>query len=100
MPESTDQLCAIESIWHSAPRREHAEALEHLGEEEAEPDALAAAAVADQVHAVVPVAAAHQRQAVDAEAQAMLEGATRMLVQVRRLGRMPGQVVVRLVVRI
>ena len=31
-----------------------------------EPDALALALVADQVHAVVPVAAAHQRQPVRA----------------------------------
>ena len=129
MPDSTDQLCAIESIWHSTPRgraqrravveigaavplavparwprrtrracraprcrsartrRRGAacasfdELAQHLAEEERHPDALALAVLADQVHAVVPVAAAHQRQAVRAQPQAVLDGQRRVLVQ-------------------
>ena len=55
---------------------------------------------ADQVHAVVPVAAAHQRQAVRAEAQAVLDRAHAVLVERRRLVRASRQVVVRLLVGI
>ncbi|MEI6720815.1 MAG: hypothetical protein WCO67_08625, partial [Betaproteobacteria bacterium] len=44
-------------------------------EEEAEPDALAAACGAHQVHAVVPVAGSHQGQAMGAEPQASRDGA-------------------------
>ena len=51
-------------------RASAAKRMQHVIEEEAEPDAFALALRADQVHAVVPVAGAHQRQAVRAEAQA------------------------------
>ena len=50
--------------------------------EPAEPDAFALAAFADPVHAVVPVAAADQRQAVPAgQLQALVEAAGAMLEQ-------------------
>jgi hypothetical protein len=42
----------------------------HVGQEEREPHALALALVPDEVHAVVPVAAPDQRQAVLAETEA------------------------------
>ena len=58
---------------------------QHVVEEEGEPDAFAAAVFADQVHAVVPIAAAHQRQAVFAEFQAVLDGAHAMFVERGRL---------------
>ena len=49
-------------------------------EEEADPDALAAALAADEVEAVVPVAGAHQRDAVPATSrQRQLVGAAGML---------------------
>src|SRR5262249_31409391 len=50
-------------------------------QEPADPDALALATGADAVHAVVPVAGAHQRQAVRTEAQAVLQSANAVLVQ-------------------
>jgi len=54
---------------------------EHGAQEKAQPDALAAALHAHPVHAVVPVAAAHQRQAMHPEAQAVADGAHAMFVQ-------------------
>jgi hypothetical protein len=49
----------------TSPRRAPVgELREHVEQEERQPHAFAAAVLADQVHAVVPVAAAHQRQAV------------------------------------
>ena len=60
-------------------------------EEEAEPDALAAALAPDPVHAVVPVARAHQRQAVRALGQRAVERAAAMLVQAGALARVLGQ---------
>jgi hypothetical protein len=135
-PESTDQLWAMESIWHSgcsttpaacrrrsrrggtSRRPSHAarycgavgppplaaldewqiaaqaghlgEAHEHLVEEESEPDAFAFA-LAHQVHAVVPVAGAHERQAVLAEPQAVQDGAHAVFVKARRLVGRPGR---------
>jgi hypothetical protein len=51
-------------------------------EQPAEPDALALAALADPVHAVVPVAGADQRQAVGAgQLEALVEAAGAMLEQ-------------------
>jgi hypothetical protein len=56
----------------ASPRlRDSRETAQHRVQEEPEPDALALAFDADAVHAVVPVAGAHQRQAVRAEAQAV-----------------------------
>ncbi len=55
-------------------------------EQPAEPDALALAALADPVHAVVPVAGADQRQAMGAgQGEALVEAARAMLEQRRRL---------------
>ena len=50
-------------------------------QEPAHPDAFALPAGADFVHAVVPIAAAHQRQAMRAEAQAVLDRPQAMLEQ-------------------
>ena len=47
----------------------------------AEPDALALATFADAVHAVVPVAGTDQRQAVDAEREALVKPARAVLEQ-------------------
>ena len=54
-------------------------------QEPAEPDALALALASDAVHAVVPVAGAHQRQAVAADGEAAVEGARAVLEERRAL---------------
>jgi hypothetical protein len=78
----------------AAQARHLGEARQYLVQEEAEPDALAAALDADPVHAVVPVAGAHQRQTVLAEPQAVLDGAHAMVVEARRLVGLAGEIVV------
>src|SRR5688572_21770682 len=45
----------------SAVTSQHREMFKHVKQEEPEPDALAPAVLSDQVHAVVPIAAANQR---------------------------------------
>ena len=50
-------------------------------QEPAQPHALAASSLAHPVHAVVPVARAHQRQAVRAHGKAEIEAARAMLEQ-------------------
>ena len=59
------QRCARAPV--AARLGERREALDHAAQEPGEPDRFAAAFVADAVHAVVPVAGAHQRQAVRAD---------------------------------
>ena len=61
------------------------EILQHLVQEEGQPHAFTLAVLADLVHAIVPVAGTDQRQAPFAEAQAVLDGAHAMLVQIARL---------------
>ena len=83
----------------AARTRERAELPQHFAQEEAQPDALALAAHPHQIHAVVPVAGAHQRQAVRAEAQAVRDRAHAVLVEAGRRGGASGQVVVGIVLR-
>jgi hypothetical protein len=82
----------------SAPRRRAAapggELREHVKQEERQPHALASALLADEVHAVVPVAAAHQRQAVLAKPQSAIDRADAMLVERADVVRNLRQVVV------
>jgi hypothetical protein len=145
-PDSTDQLCDIESMRHSTlsadPQRravievrapipfavptvqveiaaqlrlrlvaslrergiapcacELGELPQDRAKEEPQPHAFARALDADEVHAVVPVARAHERQATRPEAQAMDDRTHAMLVEARRLARAARQVVVRIVPR-
>ena len=56
-------------------------------EEEAQPGALAAPFPSHAVHAVVPVPAAHERKAVGAGGQALVDGAQAVLEERARLGR-------------
>ena len=67
--------------------RQRRVALQHRNQEEREPDALALAAGADEVHAVVPVARSHERQAMDAPAERVPDGAHAVLVEARGLLR-------------
>ena len=92
-------LAALGEGGVAAQRGQLGELRQHVVEEEAQPDAFALALLADQVHAVVPVAGAHQRQAVRAEAQAVSDGAHAVLVQAGRLVGAAGQVVVGLLLR-
>ena len=55
-------------------------------EEPAEPDTLAFAQVADAVHAVIPVAGAHQRQAMFSNVQAAIQRAHAVFKDRRGLG--------------
>ena len=64
---------------HAAARL--AESHEHFIQEESQPDAFALAVLAHQVHAVVPVAGADERQAVLAEAEAPQNGPHAVFVQ-------------------
>jgi hypothetical protein len=61
------------------------EGVQRRVKEPAKPYALALSALADPVHTVVPVAGAHQRQAVRASFEALVEGQRAMLEQTRFL---------------
>ena len=69
-----------------APLAERRELVQHDDEEPAEPHAFAAAAVADAVHAVVPVAGADERQPVRAVVHRAVDGADAVLEERRALG--------------
>ena len=80
-----------------ARRGDRDEGGERCVQEPAQPDALALARLADAIHAVVPVAGAHQRQAVRAGGEREVEAAGAVLEQRRRLvglGRLEIEVVV------
>src|SRR5690606_19311638 len=53
---------------------------EEVIEEEAEPDALAAALASDPIHAVIPIARAHQRESVRARRQRAIDRPAAVLV--------------------
>ena len=76
------------------------EALQHVVEEERQPHALALAFLADEVHAVVPVAAADQRQPVRAESQSVFDRPHAVLVERAVFPRALRQIVVRFLVGI
>ncbi|EXI71310.1 MAG: hypothetical protein AW07_03753 [Candidatus Accumulibacter sp. SK-11] len=80
--------------------RHRGELPEHFAQEEAQPDAFSLSLHADQIHAIVPVAAPHQRQAMLAELQAAPDGAHAVFVETRRAGRAAGQIVVGVVFRV
>ena len=60
---------------------EFGELHQHIVEEESQPDAFAASMFADEIHAVVPIAAADEREAVGAEFEAVIDGAHAVLVE-------------------
>ena len=62
------------------------EAFDDVDQEPGEPDRFAPAFVADPVHAVVPVARAHQRQAVRADGQAVVDRPGAVLVDAGQFG--------------
>ena len=65
----------------AAPPRQLGELREHVKQEERQPDALALAVLADEIHAVVPVAAAHRAAGRAAKAQTVVDRADAMLVE-------------------
>lgn len=76
------------------------EPLEHVVQKEPEPHALALALVAYEVHSVVPVPGAHQRETVRAEAQAVLDGAHAVLIERAGLVGVQREVVVAVLVAV
>ena len=70
---------------------------EDVTEEESEPHAFALAMLADEIHAVVPVAAADERQSMRAESQAVENRPHAMLVDARPFVGHVRQIVVRVV---
>ena len=64
---------------------------QHIEEEEREPDAFALAMLAHEVHSVVPVAAAHERQAVNAEPQAVVDRADAVVIEASLPSAMRGR---------
>ncbi len=82
----------------AAPPRQVGELREHMKQEERQPHALAPALLADKVHAVIPVAAPHERQSVAAKAQTVFECADSVLVERADVIRHLRQVVVRFLV--
>ena len=63
------------------PRANLGKLREHVVKEKGEPDTFAAAFFSHQVHPVIPIAGAHQGQAVLAEFQSVLDRAHAMLVE-------------------
>jgi hypothetical protein len=75
--------------------RQRAEFLQRIEQEKGQPNALALAFETHQVHAVVPVARAHQGQTLHAFAQAISDGAHAVLVERGAFLAHAGQVVIR-----
>jgi hypothetical protein len=78
-----------------AKPRDICEVCEHRAKEERKPDTFPPAVDTHEIHPVVPVAGAHQRQSVRAEAQSVQDRAHAMLVKRRDFRGPRGQVVVR-----
>ena len=72
----------------------------HFIQEKSEPDAFALAVLAHQVHAVVPITRADERQAVLAAAEAPQNGPHTVIVQTCRFFRRAGKIVIRVLVRV
>jgi len=86
MRASSDQPFALASVLSQsfvvAPRLANRQHLaEHRVEEETHPHAFAAAALPDAIHAVVPVAAAEERQPMRPLGQALVDGAEAVFEQ-------------------
>ena len=78
----------------TASRGQRSKMFEHVVEKKSQPHAFAFAVLADHVHAVVPIAAADQRQPMFAELQSIADGAHTMLVERRGFLRMLRRVVI------
>ena len=76
------------------------EAREHVIQEKPEPHAFAFAVLAHQVHAVVPVAGADERQTVLTEVEAVQNRTDTMVVQACRLFGAHGQIVIGVFIRV
>src|SRR5207249_4030908 len=73
---------------------------EHVVEEESQPDTFAASLLPHHIHAVIPVAATDQGEAVGAETQSTFDGAHTMVVECGRFFGAIGQIVVGLLLRL
>ena len=85
---SQDAIIAI------VDRQGHILACQHSAQEEAQPDALPVALYAHQVHSVVPVSGADQRQTVTTELQPVSDSPDAVLVKAFHLAGAARQVIV------
>ena len=76
------------------------EAHEHFIKEKSQPDAFAFALFAHQIHAVVPVTGAHERQAVLTEFETVQDGPDTVIVKTCRLFGAAGQIVIGIFIRV
>ena len=76
------------------------ELYEHFIKEEPQPNTFAYAFFPHNVHAVVPITRADERQAACAKADAPQDGTHTVIVQTGRLFRAAGKIVIRVLVRI
>src|SRR5208283_3223370 len=93
-------LAAFSEGQIAAPPRRFSEALEHFMREESQPHTFAPALRTHAIHTVVPVAGADERKAVATEAEPVQNGAGAMRVQGVGFRGAPGQVVVRVLLRV
>src|SRR5512144_2307683 len=80
------------------PARYPGELHEHFIKEKSEPNAFTLAVLAHQVHAIVPITRADERQAVLAAAKASQNGSHTVIVQTCRFFRRVGKIVIRVLV--
>ncbi len=80
--------------------RHRRELREHRVQEESQPNAFTFTVITHQIHAIVPVTGAHQRQAVFAQPESSLNRSHTMLVQAGRLARPARKIIVRVVLGI
>ena len=75
--------CAIKLTTRMAPRNKFAH---YPTQKPAQPDRFTAPFYANAIHAIVPIATAHQRQTMNANTQTAINGACRVFVDRRTLG--------------
>src|SRR4030042_186853 len=84
----------------AAPAGNLTELHKHIIQEKAQPDAFAFPLCAHHVHAVVPVAGAHERQSVLAIIETSQDGSYTVFIQTGRLLRPAGQIIIGVLVRV
>jgi len=75
------------------------ELFQHIVEEEGQPHAFPFPPLADEIHTVIPVAATHEREAVLAELQSVVDRTHAMIVERRGFLGTHGQIVVAVLIR-
>ncbi len=81
MPSARGRLPSVRTRYLVTATRDRRKVFDQSAQEPAEPDGFAPPLDADAIHAVVPVAAAHQWQPVCADGEAVIDRARAMFVQ-------------------